>query len=623
MATKQNVIICRAITNDHAFGIFYGQNPLKYSFPLLLLELSSIIIISRVVRFLLKPLRQPKVISEIIGGIILGPSVLSRSKTFHAYMFPDNADYVIKNLGVMGFMYFLFMSGVKMDLTIPRRVDKKHWYIALVGVLVPLLGSLSIALMVRKSLDRELAKASSIWGITSSLAITAFPVLYSIVKELNLVSSEIGRMALASAVISDVIGMTGIVIFEASKQGEDNPIVALLYVVSLVVFMGSIMGGVRQAMLWIVRTTPEGKPVDQIYVVVILLGVMVAGFFADMLGLAIANGPLWLGLAVPDGPPLGAILVEKSETIAMDFLMPFSFMYVGMITDLSFIKSDWPHLQPLFYMVLAGYTIKMAATLIVARFLDMTIRDSLTLSLIMSLRGEVELLLFLHWKDFKMIREEHFTVLVLLTAVVTALFTPLISILYDPTRPYMVNRRRNIQHTPPNTELHIVACIHEEENLYGLMKLLELSNPTADSPFSVYTLHLVELVGRSNAVFVDHENEEEQNDQSHISSIHNALKIFQESRGEFIRIHPFTAITLKRSMYQNICELALSKNACLIIVPFHKNMTDNHTGTRTLKQVHQSVSSNVLAHAPCSVGILVDRSPYQNIVNGVFEKLDT
>ncbi|KAK4407715.1 Cation/H(+) antiporter 24 [Sesamum angolense] len=608
MATKENFVICRGIANDHAFGIFYGQNPLKYSFPLLLLELSSIIIISHVVRFLLKPLRQPK------GGIILGPSVLSRNKKFHSYMFPDNADYVIKNLGVMGFMYFLFMAGVKMDLTLVRRVDKKHWYIALVGVLVPLIGSLSIAFMVRKSLDKELAKASSIWGVTSSLAITAFPVLYSIVKELNLVSSEIGRMALSSAVIGDVIGITGVIIFEATKQGEHRPIAALFYLISLAVFMASIMGGVRQAMLWIVRTTPEGKPVDQIYVIVILLSVMVSGFFADMFGLAIANGPLWLGLVVPDGPPLGAILVEKSETIAMVFLMPFSYMYVGMITDLYSLIDDW---KPLFYMVLAGYTIKMAATLIVARFLDLTIRDSLTLSLIMSLRGEVELLLFLHWMDFQMIRQEHFTILVLLTAAVTALFTPLISILYDPTRPYMVNRRRNIQHTPPNTELHIVACIHEEENLYGLMKLLELSNPTVDSPFSVYTLHLIELVGRSNPVFIDHEIEEKKDNQSHISSIHNALKIFQETRAEFIKIHPFTAMTIRRSMYQNICELALCKHACLIIVPFHKKMTDNHARTRRIKQVFQSVSSNVLAHAPCTVGILVDRSPYPNIVNGV------
>lgn len=316
-------------------------------------------------------------------------------------MFPDNAEYVIKNIGVMGFMYFLFVSGVKVDITLIRKLDKKHWYIALVGVVVPLCCGIGVACMQRKYLDKELMKASSIWGITASLAITAFPVLYPIMKELNLLSSEIGRMALSTAVISDVIGLNGVAIFEASKQGEDRPIAALWYMISLMVVLASIFGGVRQVMMWIIRTTPEGKPVDQIYVIAILLGVMVVGFIADMFGLAIANGPLLLGLAVPEGPPLGAILVEKSETILMDILMPFSFMYVGMITDLSLLNGHWSHLQPLLFMVLAGYTTKMISTLVTACFLDMTVRDSLTLSLIMSLRGEVEFLLFIHWMDFK------------------------------------------------------------------------------------------------------------------------------------------------------------------------------------------------------------------------------
>lgn len=216
-----------------------------------------------------------------------------------------------------------------------------------------------------------------------------------------------------------------------------------------------------------------------------------------------------------------------------------------------------------------------------------------------------------------MIGQPQFTILVLLTILVTALATPLISILHDPTRPYMVNKRRNIQHAPPNTELHIVACIHDEENLHGLMKLLELSNPTVNSPFSVHALCLVELVGRANPVFIDHENEEKGADSCSFSSIHNALKIFQGARGECIKMHSYTAITSKRSMYQDICELALSKQACLIILPLHKRISDTLKETKTVKQGFQSMSSNVLAHAPCSVGILVDKSPYQNLVCGV------
>lgn len=327
--------------------------------------------------------------------------MLSRSNKFRAYVFPDNAEYVIQNMGLIGFMFFLFISGVKMDIFAVRKAEKKHWYIALVGVLVPLCCGIIVAFAWRKSLDAELVKASSIWGITSSLAMTAFPVLYPIMKELNLLSSEIGRVALSIAVIGDVIGMNGVVIFEASKQGEGRPMAALWYLISLTVVLASIFVGLRRFMIWIIQTTPVGKPVDQVYVISILMGVFVVAFIADTLGLAVCNGPLWLGLAVPDGPPLGAILVEKSETILTNILMPFTFMYVGMIADLSSMSGHWHHLEPLLYVVLTGYIMKMVSTLVAARFLDMTIRDSLTLSLIMSLRGEVEFLLFIHWIDFK------------------------------------------------------------------------------------------------------------------------------------------------------------------------------------------------------------------------------
>lgn len=316
-------------------------------------------------------------------------------------MFPDNAEYVLQNLGIIGFLYFLFITGVKMDVTLIRKADKKHWYIALVGVFMPLFCSLATAFLQRPKLDEELGKASSIWGISSSLSMTAFPVLYPIMKELNLLSSEVGRIALSTSLIGDLIGMSGVMIFEAAKQGERRSIAALWYLISLMVVLASIFGAARQFMIWIIRTTPVGKPVDQIYVITILLGVMVSAFFADFLGLAIANAPLWLGLAVPEGPPLGAILVEKSETILTDILMPFTFIYLGMITDFSSMSGEWSNLQPLLLIVLVGYFVKMVSTLAAARILDMTIRDSLTLSLIMSLRGEVEFLLFIHWMDFQ------------------------------------------------------------------------------------------------------------------------------------------------------------------------------------------------------------------------------
>ncbi|KAK1373978.1 Cation/H(+) antiporter like [Heracleum sosnowskyi] len=612
---EPNRTICRHPPATHSPGIFYGKDPLQFSIPLLLLEMSMVILITRLVHYLLKPFKQPRIVSEIIGGLIIGPSCLGHNKEFSSYLFPDNSEFVMKTFGVLGFMYFLFLCGVQTDFSVIQKATRKQWYIALYGVLIPLSATLIVALCVRDDLSEELQTGASIWGVASSLSITAFPVIYTIVREFNLLSSDIGRMALSTAVISDMIGINGVTAFEAAKQGEGRPMAAVYYLISLIIVNAAIFGGIRQLMLWIVQTTPEGKPVDELYIVLILVGVAVVGFVCDMTGLAIANGPLWLGLAVPDGPPLGATLVEKSETFLLEILLPFSYVYIGLYTDVFSLHGKWLSLRPLFYMVACAYLTKLVATLFAARWVyQMPLSDSFALSLIMSLRGQVELILFIHWSDLKMITQSYFTMLVLTTTAMTAIASPLINIIYDPTRPYMLNKRRNIQHNPPNMDFKLVLTIDDEESVPGFINLFEVSNPTPSSPIVVYALRLIQLVGRATPLFIDHDNQEQNFNYNSVNPIHNALKYSHESMCGFIRIHPFTSVSPKRSMYQDICELALTKKVSLILLPYNKDLLKN--SQRSLeageqKNVSLSINSNIFSHAPCSVGVFVDKGFFQ------------
>lgn len=530
-------------------------------------------------------------------------------------MLPDNAQFVVRTVGIMAFMYFMFIAGVKMDFTLLKRSGKKHVYIAVTGLIIPTATSAAVAFLTRKSMDRELAKVSSIGAITTSLAVTSFPVLSPILKDLNLLSSEMGRLAIATAILGDAIGINIVIAFEAAKQGEGDTIDALWYLISLVIILAFICTAVRRTMLWIVHKTPVGKPVSQGYIVGILLGVLMMGFLTDMFGMAIANGPLWLGLVIPDGPPLGATLVERTETLIMEFLMPFAFAVVGMYTDVyAMFEFGWSSLRPLFAMIVTGYISKLVGTLIPSLFCQIPFRDSLTFSLMMSLRGQVELLLYIHWMDKLIIGVPPFTLLVLSTIIITGIAAPLISFLYDPTRPYMVNKKRTIQHHPPDTELRLVVCVHEQESVAGLINLLEVSYPTLNSPFSIYSLHLIELIGRGMPLLVDYENEEQSPEYTNDDAIHNALKLYSQTRGE-LRFNAFTALAPMRSMYQNICELALVNKATLIILPFHKEHPNNLEGTQILRRGVQSVNIEVLSHAPCSVGVLVDKGNFRNPIH--------
>ncbi|KAI3515009.1 hypothetical protein L1887_13757 [Cichorium endivia] len=616
----KEAIYCTHIHEKHPFGVFiYGESPQELSFSLVLLELSLVLVLTHIIRHLLKPLKQPRVISEILGGMIVGPSCLCRSKKFANWIFPGQSAYIYRNIGTFAFMYFLFLSGVKMDLGTIRKATKKQWYIGMFGMVVPIAATAIVALCVRNSLSPELKKGSSIWGVSAALAITAFPVLHPIMRELNLLSSDIGRMALATAVIGDVVGINGIVAFEAAKQGEGRPLAPLGYIMSMVFFSIIIFGGVRLLMFQIIKITPEGKPVEQVYIISILAGVLVVGFLSDMLGIAIANGPWWLGLAVPDGPPLGATLTHKCESFVLEILMPFAYLNIGLMTDVFAMRDDWSNMQPLFFVALTGYLTKFASTLFITRFFDMPIRDGVTLSLIMSLRGQVELLLFIHWLDFQMIGIPQFTMFVLLTTVMTGVATPLINILYNPNRPYMINKRRNIQHTPPNTELHVLVCFLDEESVPGMIHLLEVCNPTMHSPFSVYALHLVELVGRAAPVFIDHTGEhkdnEDKKEKDDTGTVHKSFQTIHETRGDVIKVNSFTSVAPKRSMYQDVCELALNKKASLIILPFSMSPLRGLAGTDMVQNSVKSLNYTVLDHAPCSVAMLIDKGGFRPPAN--------
>ena len=65
-----------------------GTNPLKDPIALFLVQALLIVILSRVLAVGLGYLRQPRVIAEVIGGILLGPSLLSRSEAFRDNVFP-------------------------------------------------------------------------------------------------------------------------------------------------------------------------------------------------------------------------------------------------------------------------------------------------------------------------------------------------------------------------------------------------------------------------------------------------------------------------------------------------------------------------------------------------------
>jgi hypothetical protein len=60
-------------------GVFQGENPLHSALPLAILQICVVVVLTRVLAFLLRPLRQPRVIAEIIVSSLVADHTIIRS----------------------------------------------------------------------------------------------------------------------------------------------------------------------------------------------------------------------------------------------------------------------------------------------------------------------------------------------------------------------------------------------------------------------------------------------------------------------------------------------------------------------------------------------------------------
>lgn len=198
---------------------------------------------------------------------------------------------------------------------------------------------------------------------------------------------------------------------------------------------------------------------------------------------------------------------------------------------------------------------------------------------------------------------------VIAVVAVTAIVTPMVRALYDPSRHQFPTRRRTIQQAKEGAELRVLVCIHNQDNVPTVVNLLEASYATEESPIAVIALLLVELVGRAAPMLIAHqpfETLEINASTSRSGHIINALhqyRVYNEGRAT---VQSFSAISHMEMMHEDICRVAFEQNATLVVIPFHKHWAIDGE-IESVERAIQHMNTKVLEKAPCAVGILIDR----------------
>ena len=218
-----------------------------------------IIVFCRLLHYPLSLLGQPRVIAEVIGGILLGPSVMMRIANFQSTIFYADSMPVLSNVANLGLIIFLFLVALEVDI----RLFTHNWRIALsvglAGMILPFGLGYAIAWGLYHEFHNDGTTAPISFGvyglfIGTALAITAFPALCRILTALKLLGTNVGITVLAAGVGNDVVGWILLALCVALVNNSSGlaALYALLCTIGWTLFFVFL---VRPCFMWCLRRT--------------------------------------------------------------------------------------------------------------------------------------------------------------------------------------------------------------------------------------------------------------------------------------------------------------------------------------------------------------------------------
>ncbi|KAI4349285.1 hypothetical protein L6164_009894 [Bauhinia variegata] len=601
-------------------GAWQGDNPMDYAFPLLIVQTILVLLVSRLLAFLLNPLRQPKVIAEIIAGIVLGPSALGRSKIFMNLVFPSWSTPILESVASIGLLFFLFLVGLELDLHSIRRSGKRAFSIAAAGISLPFIFGVAVTFLLQKVIHFENHKVGYVQLVMFmgvSLSITAFPVLARILAELKLLTTQMGETAMAAAALNDVVAWILLALALALEGGgHKGPLVSIWVLFSGVAFVGFMLLVTRPLMNRVGQMgSREHQALGEACICVTLAGVMLSGFVTDLIGIHSIFGAFVFGLTIPKGEFAGEV-TKRIEDFVSTLLLPLYFASNGLKTNVATLKSAeaWGILALVISTTSAG---KILGTFVAAMVCMIPVRESLTLGFLMNTKGLVELIVLNIGREKKVLNDEMFTILVLMALFTTFITTPIVMAIYKPSRIASSQiRNRKLSEGVPSlrdveNEVRILACIHGPRNVPSIINLIESIRATKNSKLKLYVMHLVELTDRSSSIlmvqrtrkngfpFVNWFRRGAEHDQ-----ITTAFEGYWEV--DQVTVHHMTAISALSTMHEDICYVAEKKRVAMAILPFHKwGGGEDEDAMENIGQSWRQVNQRVLQTAPCSTALLV------------------
>jgi len=396
---------------------------------MLLLQIISILLVSRVFGFLFVKIGQPTVIGEILAGIVLGPSLLG-------YFFPEAYSFLfapdslsnIYILSEIGLVLFMFVIGMELDLSALKNKMGTTFVISQASIVIPYFMGMWLAYYLYEEFaagQTDFISFALFIGI--SMSITAFPVLARIVQEKGLTKSHLGTISIASAAFNDVTAWCVLAaVIAISKTGS---LYSSLFNIGLAVaYILVMMFLVKPFLKRIGEIYKNSEVVNKSVFAFFLLVLIISAYITQLIGIHALFGAFLAGVIMPPLPSFRKLIVDKVEDVSLTLLLPLFFVYTGLRTEIGLLNTPYLWWVAFIFIVVAVVG-KFIGSAFSAKVLGETWKDSLSIGILMNTRGLMELIVLNIGYEMGILPPPIFVMLVIMALVTTFMTTPILSLI--------------------------------------------------------------------------------------------------------------------------------------------------------------------------------------------------
>jgi Kef-type K+ transport system membrane component KefB len=354
------------------------------------LQLALILAVAVMFGQMMRKLGQPAVLGELIGGIVLGPTIFGALwPAAFSWLFPSTGHLPLarETLIKLGMLFFLFIAGLEVNLGQLQQRGLSTILTSLLGVLLPFtLGFGSVWFLPdwwRVADQTELLRLSLFIG--TALSISALPVIARILKELGLLNQEIGVVVMAAAIINDLIGWTLFAMIISDFVPANVPYRSVWVTILLtIVFFGLMLTLGRwfgqRAIIWLQAHLPWPSGFIGVTAILVLSAVVVA----ETIGIHAFFGAFLVGVALAQNHETQS--QQAHETVyqfVVSFLTPIYFVSIGL--QANFITHfDFPLVALVWVVACVG---KVVGAGLGAWLGGMSLREALVVGFGLNARG--------------------------------------------------------------------------------------------------------------------------------------------------------------------------------------------------------------------------------------------